>query len=73
LRSFRQLKTATCCQQRLVFEHWRQVPSPSNTLWVMPEIGTTHKYKLSCFPNICKDTAALGKDIQKIGQQKSPC
>jgi hypothetical protein len=54
------------------FEHWRQVPSPSNTLWVMPEIGTTHKYKLSCFPNIWEDTVALGKDIQKIGQQKSP-
>ena len=51
---------------RQALKHWLQGPRPTNTLWVMPEIGTTHEYKLSCFPNIWEDTVALGKDIQKI-------
>jgi hypothetical protein len=36
----------------------------------MPEIGTTHEYKLSCFPNIWEDTVTLGKDIQKIWDEE---
>jgi hypothetical protein len=51
---------------RQALKYWLQGPRPSNELWVMPEIGTTAEYKLSCFPNIWEDTVALGKDIQKI-------
>lgn len=45
---------------------WLQGPRPTNELWIVPEIGTTAEYKLSCFPNIWQDTVFLGKDIQKI-------
>ena len=51
---------------RQALKHWLQGPRPTNEFWVMPEVGTTHEYKLSCFPNIWNDTVALGKDIQKI-------
>jgi len=51
---------------RQALKYWLEGPRPTNTLWVVPEIGTTHEYKLSCFPNIWNDTVALGKDIQRI-------
>jgi hypothetical protein len=51
---------------RQALKHWLEGPRPTNELWVMPELGTTHEYKLSCFPNIWGDTLALGQDIQKI-------
>ena len=55
---------------RQALRYWLQGPRPTNELWVMPEIGTSHEYKLSCFPNIWEDTVALGKDIQKIWDEE---
>lgn len=51
---------------REALKTWLKGPRPNNELWVVPEIGTTHEYKLSCFPNIWEDTVALGQDVQKI-------
>lgn len=51
---------------REALKTWLKGPRPNNELWVVPEIGTTAEYKLSCFPNIWEDTVALGKDVQKI-------
>lgn len=45
---------------------WLQGPRPGNELWVVPEIGTTHEYKLSCFPNIWDDTVVLANDIESM-------
>ena len=50
---------------------WLQGPRPTNELWIVPEVGTTVEYKLSCFPNIWNDTVALGKDIQKIWKEET--
>ena len=51
---------------RQALKHWLAGPRPNNEFWVMPEQGTTHGYKLSCFPNVWQDTVVLGKDIQQM-------
>ena len=49
---------------------WLQGPRPTNELWIVPEVGTTVEYKLSCFPNIWNDTVTLGKDLQKMWEEE---
>ena len=52
-------------------KQWLQGPRPTNELWLVPEVGTTVEYKLSCFPNIWNDTVILGKDIQKMWDEET--
>lgn len=51
---------------RQALKYWLEGERPNNEFWVVPEIGTTHEYNLSCFPNVWTDTVALGKDVQAM-------
>lgn len=46
--------------------HWLAGPRTDNELWIVPELGCTGGYNLSCFPNIWQDTTILGNDIKQI-------
>ena len=48
---------------------WLEGARPHNEFWVVPEVGTTHEYHLSCFPNAWNDTVALGKDLQMMWRE----
>lgn len=46
--------------------HWLEGPRPGNALWIVPELGCSLGYDLSCFPDIWEDTVMLARDIQSI-------
>jgi len=54
---------------RTAFDHWLAGPRPTNTFWVMPELGPKPGYGISCFPDSWQDAIVLGHDLENLWKE----